>query len=432
MTAAISAAASEAATAATAPSWPWPIDLARYDRRPELTERERAALASLGWEVRRRRGYAPERVEWRAISRLLRPLDDARAALRWCPDTPSHRRAVTDAIGLVLRRCLEDGTSFWAWSADDWVRLIAPGHKEFEDAWPGWIDGSVRPYLAAFAYLLGDFTDFHRIGGFIRRSLAWRVFGQEPVEETIAQVAATLQGWGYHPSNGAFGQFRTVLVQIMLINRSPLLQDMTTDALQRARESPALPSGARRGNLHGAHRAIAALGHADPPPKPIHAVMPDLEGVPKPWAAMVERWHDTSTLTPKVRGGFRSIVAKAGRWLAAEHPEIVEPAQWTRETCAAWVAALDRMTVGEHVQRPGGTRQARRQTAVPSHEGRLPHRDQDVLQGLPGVGVDSPPLRPRSCAGHTQERRDADRPQPPGDRRRHMGEAAVGRAQRRS
>jgi hypothetical protein len=32
---------------------------------------------------------------------------------------------------------------------------------------------------------------------------------------------------------------------------------------------------------------------------------------------------------------FRSIVAKAGRWLAAEHPDIVEPAQWTRETCAA-------------------------------------------------------------------------------------------------
>jgi hypothetical protein len=62
-------------------------------------------------------------------------------------------------------------------------------------------------------------------------------------------------------------------------------------------------------------------------PKPIHAVMPDLEGVPEPWAAMVERWHDTSTLTPKVRGGFRSIVAKAGRWPAAEHPEIVEPGQ---------------------------------------------------------------------------------------------------------
>ena len=350
----MTATTSAATETAAARSWPWPIDLTRYDRRPELSERERTALVGLGWQVRRRRGYDPDRVEWRAIARLLCPIDDARAALRWCPDTPAHRRSVTDAVGLILRRCLEDGTSFWGWSADDWARLIAPGHKEFEAAWPGWIDGTVRPYVAAFAYLLGGFTDFHRIGGFIRRSLAWRVFGQEPVEETISQVASTLQGWGYHPSNGAFGQFRTVLVQIMLINRSPLLQDMTTDALEQVRESPALPSGARRGNLHGVHRAIAALGYADPPPKPVHAVMPDLEGVPESWAVAVERWHDTSTLTPKVRSMFRSVMAKAGRWLAAEYPDVVEPAQWTRETCAAWVAALDRMTIGEYVQRQAG------------------------------------------------------------------------------
>ena len=44
-------------------------------------------------------------------------------------------------------------------------------------------------------------------------------------------------------------------------------------------------------------------------------------------------------------------MAKAGRWLAAEHPEITEPGQWTRQTCAAWVAAVDRMAVGDYVQR---------------------------------------------------------------------------------
>ncbi|WP_036529432.1 hypothetical protein [Nocardia sp. CNY236] len=99
---------------AMAPAWPWPIDLNRYDRRPELAARERVALEVLDWQVRRRRGYDCDRVEWQAISRLLRPLDDAQAALRWCPDTQAHRRAVTDAVGLVLRRCLEDGTSYWA------------------------------------------------------------------------------------------------------------------------------------------------------------------------------------------------------------------------------------------------------------------------------------------------------------------------------
>ena len=68
-------------------------------------------------------------------------------------------------------------------------------------------------------------------------------------------------------------------------------------------------------------------------------------------AGWVERWHATSPLTLKVRGIIRTIAAKAGRWLAAEHPEITEPGQWTRQTCAAWVAAIDRMRVGDYVQR---------------------------------------------------------------------------------
>jgi integrase len=44
------------------------------------------------------------------------------------------------------------------------------------------------------------------------------------------------------------------------------------------------------------------------------------------------------------------VLAKVGRWLAAEHPGITEPGQWARQTCAAWVAAVDRMTVGDHAQ----------------------------------------------------------------------------------
>ncbi len=66
----------------------------------------------------------------------------------------------------------------------------------------------------------------------------------------------------------------------------------------------------------------------------------------------VERWHATSTLTPKARPSFRVMLAKIGSWLAAEHPDIKRPEQWTRETCAAWVAAVDRMRVGDYAQEP--------------------------------------------------------------------------------
>lgn len=95
---------------------------------------------------------------------------------------------------------------------------------------------------------------------------------------------------------------------------------------------------------------VASLGYCDPPVRPGCNHAPGIEGTDPAWAGWVERWHATSPLTPKVRAIIRTIVAKAGRWLAAEHPGITEPGQWTRETCAAWVAAVDRMAVGDYVQ----------------------------------------------------------------------------------
>jgi hypothetical protein len=54
----------------------------------------------------------------------------------WCP-APQHRRAVTDAIGLVLLRCAEDGTSCWAWPDEGWARLIGASTADFARSWPG-------------------------------------------------------------------------------------------------------------------------------------------------------------------------------------------------------------------------------------------------------------------------------------------------------
>jgi hypothetical protein len=68
------------------------------------TGRELEALRRLGMNVRRGRGYDADAPKWQAIDRLLQPLDDARDAL-WVPASSLHRRAVTDAVGLVLLRC---------------------------------------------------------------------------------------------------------------------------------------------------------------------------------------------------------------------------------------------------------------------------------------------------------------------------------------
>jgi hypothetical protein len=106
--------------------------------------------------------------------------------------------------------------------------------------------------------------------------------------------------------------------------------------------------------LHGAQRAVAAMGFCEPPPSPWRVDRPRIEGTPDAWAACVERWYTTSTPTPKARRFIRNTMSRIGRWLAAEHPDITAPGDWTRQTCTAWIVAVDQLTVGAYVQRRTG------------------------------------------------------------------------------
>jgi hypothetical protein len=85
-----------------------------------------------------------------------------------------------------------------AWSAQDWADLIGVGASSLRDSWPGQVGSSARPYLLVYAYLVTGFTAFDRVGRFHCRSLAWRVFGREPVDDAIGQMSDVLTGWGYH------------------------------------------------------------------------------------------------------------------------------------------------------------------------------------------------------------------------------------------
>jgi hypothetical protein len=145
---------------------------------------------------------------------------------------------------------------------------------------------------------------------------------------------------------------RTCVAQMLLVNRSARLEDLTDEVLHRLRGDPRL--GHRRGPLHAIHRAVAGLGLADPPPMPARGHRMQVEGAPTEWMAWIDRWFATSTLTPEVRREYRGILAKTGRWLAAELPGTTTPADWTRETCAAWVARVTRIRVGDYAQRRVG------------------------------------------------------------------------------
>jgi integrase len=81
-----------------------------------------------------------------------------------------------------------------------------------------------------------------------------------------------------------------------------------------------------------------------------------LSGVHPTWGSWVLRWESTSTLAPTTRRQVRGDLLRAGRWLADRHPEVQEPAQWDRELCAAYVAAVDRARIGDYVVWMAGVR----------------------------------------------------------------------------
>ena len=153
--------------------------------------------------------------------------------------TSVHRRAGLYAVGLVLEHCLVLGRPWWAWSIEEWAGLLAGSAEAFlaERSLP--TETTVRPFVVAFAYLVSGFDRFEQLGTFNRLHLAKLVFGADAVETTITEVAATLDAWGYRIPEVARHQLRGVVSQALLVNRSPLIEDLSTETFARLRGHPA-------------------------------------------------------------------------------------------------------------------------------------------------------------------------------------------------
>lgn len=168
-------------------NWCWLINPDRYDRRG-LADHDRAMVGELGADLLRSRD-CDEVVSERTVGRLLRPVKEACEALRWQSSTlEESRRSSTQAMGLILARSGELGTAYWQWSPTEWIELIGTSVERFLMPWPACLRRTTRPYVLAYGYLLGCFSDLHRIGRFHRNVLAWRAFGREPVDDAIDQV----------------------------------------------------------------------------------------------------------------------------------------------------------------------------------------------------------------------------------------------------
>ena len=141
-----------------------------------------------------------------------------------------------------------------------------------------------------------------------------------------------------------------VISHAFLINRSPCLQHLSLEILQRTRREVA-PSIAKASV--SISRALVNLGIVSHPiqyarmgPTPRAGIN---DTVPAEWLAWTRRWLSTSPLSKKTRECKFVFISKIGRWLAASHPTVTNPTQWTRETAAECVAAISQMNVGEWV-----------------------------------------------------------------------------------
>ena len=175
--------------------------------------------------------------------------------------------------------------------------------------------------------------------------------GAKPWNSPRGRIFDKLEEWGYR-STRSDQRLRTITAQILLINRSAHLQDLTDEVLQQLHGDPRL--GQRRGQFpcRSSCRRRSGLRRSS---TASHPRQPDAGGgAPVEWMTWVDRWFATSTLTPEVRREYRSILAKTGRWLTSDQPHIATPADWTRDTCAAWVARVTRIGIGDYAQRRVG------------------------------------------------------------------------------
>jgi len=332
----------------TKPSWCLAVKRDKYDHSVSLTENEKTALSEL-FSSRYRWGDQSKEGVIRlksALHRLLVPLRDALASV---DGDASSKDA---AVAALLRACGREQSSFWGWNEDTWSRVLGTTQTQFFQTNRIVADGDIRQYMAAAAYLLDCFTDIRLMGAFKRTHLARKVFGRSAVESAIAAVKGVLIGWGY--STTKFTPLEAAVCEALLLNRSPHLHDLSTEKLAEFRR---WAPKCRQGHYLQLSKALAVMGLIatplerieDPNAKVIATRLIQTGSIHPDWMRWIRRWEESSTLAPATRRQIRLCLFKVGRWLQIHHPEVNKPQQWTREIGLEWVAALNRIKVGEYV-----------------------------------------------------------------------------------
>jgi len=159
-------------------------------------------------------------------------------------------------------------------------------------------------------------------------------------------LSQTLKSLGYAARH--LEQFlSSVLGALMLENGDPRLETFTEELLLRGQAHRSEGIARSVGKVsHG----LAAMGILAKPLRMRGYTSwreKSIDGIDPVWVSWCRRWRETSTLRPRTRESNYSFILRTGIWLARKQLGIVSPVEWDMTTCAAFIAAVDRMTVGE-------------------------------------------------------------------------------------
>ena len=322
--------------------WQWPVDLSRYDRSP-LSVEEIEVLKRV--ELRPGKGKHRTAIKQpirRQLRRLIDPVND-------CLDFTKANHFARLAVTSVLIREMESHRStFWEWTKSEWLEILGANDRDFKKTHKA--PNCCRLDLMAVAYLLCDVTDFREAGRFGQRRVARKVFGYQVVENAIQTLMEEMYSWGYGRRRAPL-RFPTIIAELLLTNRSPRLADLRPELLETVRQGK--PTRRLQDTVFLISKALAGLGVFKAPLPAMQrqghfGAKGAFYGVPPDWAKWCARWKEISTQAPQSRTRIYYAIQRVGRWLADKHPEITSPAQWTREIAAEYVAAVDRMMVGDY------------------------------------------------------------------------------------
>ena len=306
-------------TQKTTNTWSWPIDATQYDQAHSLTASERRFLTK---ELPSRIKFSKTRQpSLDPVQRLALPLHHVFDQIEF--QGPKRRSLVFHLLEEMGRR----NRTLWAWTDEEWIDLVESRRY----------DGN---RIVAAAFLLRGFDG---LASFPKRRqvfscLARRLFGFKTFKTTERKVKARLQELGYRHRTLRLAPL--TLAQLLLIARSPHIEDITEAALLRVQKQTGTVA---------LEQCVVALSHllvsekiiAQPvrrlglQSKLMHAVPEVIVADVSPeWARLVRYWHDTATLSPRCRLRMYYQLLSVGRWLHATQPHIDSPVKWTRTVAA--------------------------------------------------------------------------------------------------